>query len=379
MTLAALDFTSDRVWALSGATGQTPQVIPLGGGCPELPLALTDAGRRVEVGRMALRQVRRAPHRVCRNFLPRLGQACEWQVGPHRLSPEAALRVVLARLRPHLVGCRCIAVGLPAYLSRAQVHLLGRLAMEAGLPVLGAIPRSTATAWAAYRTCAMPSVGVVADVDEHALTCCVLEARDGELICRHRRVLTGLGLRVWRERLIRCVAETCIRVCRRDPREAPEADQSVFDQIDEVMDQCAQSQRAVVRVQAVEWFQELTIEPEQAAAACAPLAGQAAELIWSCLLLADAGKEEPRVWFTAATAQLPGLAARFYARSGEQLPISVISSAALGQAVHALARQIDSGQLAPGYFDPALLLATQGPEAEANSVTFPSYVAARGR
>lgn len=356
MTLAAVDFTADRIWAWSGAPGQIPQIVPLESADPELPLAVAVAGRELRAGRWAWQRVRCLPHRVCRHFLPRLGQACVWDLGPYRLTPEGALRTVLLRMRPHLVGSRGVVLSVPGYLHREQVSLLARLGVEAGLPILGAVPRAGAVALAANPSGLAPSVGVVVDVDDHALLCCAVEWGAQELLIRPPWILTGLGLRVWREQVIRCVAEECIRLCRRDPRDSPEADQSVFDQTDDVLEQSSQSRAAVVRVRAVDWYQEVTICPEAVAAGCAILGRQAADAIWRYLLRATTRNEEPAVWFTADAARLPGLAAAFYARSSEQVPISMIALSDVGRAIHALAGRIDSGELAPGYLETALPL-----------------------
>ncbi len=356
MTLAAVDFSADRIWAWSGAAGQTPQIVPLESADPELPLAVAVVGRELRAGRWALHRARCLPHRVCRHFLPRLGQSCVWDLGRYRLTPEAALRTVLLRMRPHLVGSRGVALSVPGYLHREQVSLLARLGVEAGLPILGALPRAAAVALAANPSGIAPSVGVVVDVDDHALLSCAVEWSGHELLIRPPWILTGLGLRVWREQVIRCVAEQCIRWCRRDPRDSPEADQSVFDQTDDVLEQCSQSRPAVVRVQAVSWYQEVTIRPEAVAAGCSVLSRQAAEAIWQCVLRASPCGQEPAVWFTAEAARLPGLAAAFYARSDEQIPISMIALSDLGRAVHALAGRIATGELAPGYLETAVPL-----------------------
>jgi hypothetical protein len=356
MTLAAVDFSADRIWAWSGAPGQTPQIVPLESADPELPLAVAVAGRELRAGRWAWQRTRCLPHQVCRHFLPRLGQSCLWDLGRYRLTPEAALRTVLLRMRPHLVGSRGVVLSVPGYLHREQVSLLARLGVETGLPILGALPRAAAVALAANPSGIAPSVGVVVDVDDHALLCCAVEWTANEVLIRPPWVLTGLGLRVWREQVIRCVAEECIRLCRRDPRESPEADQSVFDQIDDVLEQCSQSRSAVVRVQAVAWYQEVTVRPEAVAGGCGILGRQAADAIWRYVLRATTRHEEPAVWLTAEAARLPGLAAAFYARSREQVPISMIALSDVGRAIHALAGRIDSGELAPGYLETAVPL-----------------------
>src|SRR5207302_957260 len=115
-------------------------------------------------------------------------------------------------------------------------------------------------------------VGIVVDVDDHALTCTVVRPREAEMSCLGQQVLPLLGLRLWRERLLGRIADLCVRASRRDPRDVPEADQKLFEQADQVLDAASRNQPSAVRVQGTQWFQTVTVPPAEATAACAGLA-----------------------------------------------------------------------------------------------------------
>lgn len=352
MTLAALDVNADRIWAMSGAPGQQPQVLHLDSEQAELALALSLEKRDLKVGRGALGLIRRAPHLVCKGFLPRLGERCEWHGGRHRLGPELAYLAAVARLRDCLDGVTGLVLALPAYLTREQVGLAVRLTQQAGLPVLGAVSRSLAAALASYVDHPWHNVGVLVDVDDHALTCTVLRPSETEMVCQGKREVRSLGLRIWREKLLARIAELCIRISRRDPRQSPEADQAVYDQLDAVLDGCSQNRPVPVKVQAAEWFQALTLQPTEAAAACATLAQQTAREIQAALTWAERQMTSPSLYFTAGAARLPGLAAAVYARCSNRVPIAMLPAPAVALAAHALAERIHQGELPASYFDP---------------------------
>lgn len=352
MTLAALDLNADRIWAMSGAAGQLPQVLHLDGEQPELALAISLARRELGVGGSALGLLRRSPHLVCKGFLPRLGENCEWHGGGHRLGPVEAYRAVLQPLQRRLRGIKGLMLALPTYLNREQVSLAVKLTQQTGLPVLGAVSRSLAAALASYADHPWHNVGVVVDVDDHALTCTVVRPSDTEVVCQGKRTLTALGLRVWREKLLGRIAELCIRISRRDPRQSPEADQAVYDQLDAVLDGCSQNRAVPVKVQATEWFQSLTLQPAEAAAACRTLAEQTAKEIQAALTWAEQQMTNPSLWFTAGAARLPGLAAAVYGRCSNRVPIAMLSAPAVAQAAHVLAERIHAGELPASFFDP---------------------------
>jgi ATP-dependent Clp protease ATP-binding subunit ClpC len=345
VTLAALDLNSNRVWALSGGLGQPPRAAPLDTDRPELPLALSLEQRTVQVGRAGLALCRKSPHLAVVNFLPYLGDCREWRSGRHRLDAAKATALVLveaARRLPDLCGV-CLTV--PGYLAREQVHLLVKLAQDVGLPVTGVVPRGLAAGLTTYAEHPWHHVGIVVDVDDHALTCTVLRPADQELRVLNQRVLPVLGLHLWKERLLARIADHCVRVSRRDPRESPDADQRLYEQLDGVLESCSQNRPAELRVQGAQWYQTLTFQPAEAVAACAALARQVAGEVAAVLAWAEQQMTSATVYFTAGAGRLPGLAAAVYQRCASRVPVVVLAPAAPAQAAYELAQRIHQGEV----------------------------------
>ena len=94
--------------------------------------------------------------------------------------------------------------------------------------------------------------------------------------------LPRLGLRVWRERLLNAVADRCILQSRRDPRDCPEADQTLFDHLDDVLEACRQGQTVSVGLQAASWYQSVLLQPEGVCAAVAALTRLVLEQVADC-------------------------------------------------------------------------------------------------
>jgi molecular chaperone DnaK (HSP70) len=317
-----------------------------------LPLVIGSWDGALRVGREALRLVRRCPQRVCRGFLPRLGQRCVWHLDQRVLWPEDALALACEHLRRNLAGCRGMVLAVPDYLTRGQMEILSRLAGRVGLPVLACVPRALAVALAAAEgEVETDSLQLVLDVDDHALVCRVLAVGAGELVIQGTLVVPELGLRVWKERVIAWMADCCIRVNRRDPRHCSEADQSLFNQVDKVLQRCSQDQRVTVQIRGLEWYQELTLEPHGAVAACAALARRALGAVDSALARLARDGKMPAIWFTSEAAKLPGLAAACYRGLWRPLALQVLPGLAMAQTLHALAARIAAGEVPGGYFD----------------------------
>src|SRR5436190_7274158 len=114
-----VDLTASRVRA-EGVGGKSHPLV-LDEPDAELPLYISGERRTPEVGRPGFALCRKAPHLVCSNFLPALGQAREWRVGRHVLVAEAALGLVFDRIRgPIAAETDAVALSLPVYLGPAQ-------------------------------------------------------------------------------------------------------------------------------------------------------------------------------------------------------------------------------------------------------------------
>ncbi len=356
MNLAAIDLNCDRAWALADAVGAAPRAVRLDGEHAELPLVLLLERRTLEVGRAGLAQSRRSPHLVCAEFLPCLGNDVVWQCGRHRLDANAALAQIFAKLRPALATARGVVLAVPGYLSAGQIRLAGKLAQQAGLKVTAAVNRLLAAGLGSYGEHPWHNAGVVVDVDSHALVCAVLRPGDGELTVLGWQVQPSLGLRMWKERLLAGVAERCIRLSRRDPRDSPDAEQTLFDQLEDALDRCGRNQPATLRVQATQWFQDLTMQPAEAIAACEEPAARAAEVIHAALRWAEEQLTSATVYLTAGAARLPGLAAALYRRGENKTPVLVLPPEGAARAGLALAQRIDQGDLEPGVYETAVPL-----------------------
>jgi hypothetical protein len=147
-----------------------------------------------------------------------------------------------------------------------------------------------------------------------------------------------------------------VRASRRDPRDSPDADQMVYEQLEAVLDACGQNQPVPLRVQASHWLQAWTMQPAEAVAACAALARQVAHEVHAALRWAEQQMTSATVYFSAGAARLPGLAAAVYQRCENRAPVVVLSPAGPARAAFALAQRVAHGELPPGLFEPTVPL-----------------------
>jgi molecular chaperone DnaK (HSP70) len=296
------------------------------------------------------------PHAVCAGFLPRLGNPVAWKNGRHCLDPTQALAAIWDQVGDHLVGVEGVTIAAPAYLTGEQVRLLQASAEQAKLPVLAFINRTLAAGLTSLAENTAHHLSVVVDVDDHALTCAVFRPREAEFCCLGQQVLPTLGLRLWRERLLARIAESCVRSSRRDPRESPEADQQLFDQAEQLLDAVGRNQSTSVRVQGAHWLQSMIVTPGQATAACAGLARQAAQAVQAAVVWGEQQLTNATIYLTAEAARLPGLAAAIYQRSANKTPIVALPAAGPAEAAFDLAQRINCHELAGGLFGSAVPL-----------------------
>src|SRR5207244_5522970 len=90
---------------------------------------------------------------------------------------------------------------------------------------------------------------LVVDVDDHALTVALVLAGQDRAHLVETRAFPALGLRVWQHRLINALADLCVWQTRRDPRDAPMAEQGLFEQLDFLIDSCQRRQPIPLPVQ----------------------------------------------------------------------------------------------------------------------------------
>jgi hypothetical protein len=369
--LVGADLNSSRLRAVGGPPGQAPGVLPFVGE-QELPLALSLEGRAPEIGRAGLALCRRAPHLVCVDFLAHLGTGRQWSANRHRLDAGQALGLVLERLQPCCHGGRGLVLSLPAYLGPGQVELLTAAARRARLPVLGTVSAPLAAALAAPAEQPWSGTALLIDVDDHALTLATVVAGDGELLVPDTRILPRLSLRQWKERLLACVADRCIRQSRRDPRDSAAAEQTLYEDLDEVLNGCREGRAVELAIQSDQWFQNLTVGPEEPVRFCVGLVRPVVDALEGLIALIKPGPPPRRVLLTAAAGRLPGLAAAVQeclddlvaagegppAPEGEDyLPTAgrplavVLSPDAVARGAHTLAGRFARQELSPAHLD----------------------------
>ena len=144
--------------------------------------------------------------------------------------------------------------GLAIVADRAIALLTGKAAApEVPTPDWVVPLRPTATG---------PGAVVVVDADEHALSATVVAVdRD-----RVRVVGAAMWPRFWRGRgRTGCSTPFRIaasRLCRRDPRDSAEAEQALFEQLDDAIDRARAGTRINFTVRTDRWFQDVAQHPD---------------------------------------------------------------------------------------------------------------------
>jgi len=358
MSLFSIDLNSSRARAVCGLPG-TPRPVALDGQ-RDLPLALSLEGRRIDVGRAGLALCRRSPHLACLDFLPHLGEARQWRAGKHRLDASQALSLVLGRIQPACAGITGLALALPAYLERAQIGLLATLIGKLRLPLLGSVTAPLTAAWSAHAEQPWCGLALVLDADEHALSWTALAADEPANPQQARVILTKtlpkLGLRAWRARLLDAIADRCIRQSRRDPRESAIAEQTLYDQLDDVLEACRNRQMVELVIQAAHWGQNLFLPPQEIEAFAAPLLKRTLASLQKLLPELEADGPPAVVLATASAARLPGLLKALQEHTGEATTVVALADDAVARAAHELAARWQAGKTPSGHHDMALPL-----------------------
>lgn len=384
-SVAGMDVNATRALVAGAAPGELPDLMPLDG-AETLPMALSLEGREVVVGRAGAALTRRMPHLVCREFLPHLGRPRHWAAGRHRLDARAATALVLHRLWRDLGGVDGLALTVPGYLAHDQIALLAELCQHAGLPLVGLVPTTLATALVAYQTHPWHGLALVLDVDDHALTWSAVMADQGQAWLVESDAAAHLGLRAWKERILNAAADRCVRQSRRDPRDSAAAEQALFDQLEAAMEACRSGRLADVALETDRWYQNLVFRPDELAAVCAPYVRQATERMRHLESLTSAAEGLSVVLVTGSAGKLPGMTAALAAcvappperdveeceDFGEGLldaalaghaPVQVLAADAAARAACELAGWFRRGDLPAGYLETAPLLPATPPEA----------------
>src|SRR5262249_20051365 len=165
-----------------------------------------------------------------------------------------------------------------------------------------------------------------------------------------------------------------------------DAEQSLYEQIDPILDVCRHGQMAEAAVQTTQWYQNLIVQPGELAAACASLVRQSMDSMSALQTAALRHGGTGAVLLTDAVARLPGLAAAteaivnppaaaetdpdddfgaglLDAMHVERANLYLLAGDASARAAHALAVRWSRGELPLGRLDLAPLLPPPSPDA----------------
>lgn len=351
--VAGLDINAGRARAAVGAIGVPARPALLADPDEELPLALSLENRAIEVGPHALAHRRRLPHLLCSGFLPLLGQPRIWHHARHKLDAAFALAHVADAVRKSLDSVGTMFVTLPGYLAPSQMQLARSVMEAAKLPVAGSTILPLALA---ARTEARRGTAIVFDADDHAATWTLLSADAKQVRVVGMTSLPNHGVRAWVDRLMEYVADRCIRLCRRDPRDSAVAEQSLDEQLTAYLSQSRLTKPLALNVRTEHWYQNLALLPEEIEKACTGLARTVADGLRQCLVETSTPPEV--LWVTATAARLPGVAGAVNVRLPERTTVEELSVHAPAEAAHSLAIRRSRGELPAGHLDSTLPRAT---------------------
>lgn len=377
MNLLALDISSTRIRAVRGLSPREARVVALERDHTDLPMAINLEGRHAKIGTIGLQISRRSPHLVCTDFLPHLVSTKIWKAGRHKLTASQAMAMAFEKVcaqagRPQ--GC---ILAVPAYLEEDQLQELYLLAKKTKINLLGSLDRPLAAALAAQREQPWSGAGLVIDVDDHALTVARATVQSGEAqiqSCYHSR---DLSERAWKERLLTIISDRCVRQSRRDPRQNAQAEQHLYEQLEEVLTATQEGRHLEIAIRSENWFQNVFLAPEQSAAACSRLIQKTMKEIHALWEQSSQEHEPAAMVLTHSAARLPGLlpAVESFVRQwndrfesaeeeetdfGEQLlgetatehvRIHALSPDAMAQAVHELGLFFHRGAIDPGHLE----------------------------
>ena len=321
MTLLGVDLNATSARAVQGPLGDYPLSVPLDPPSGPLPLVLNLKTSSPELGESGRKLLRNLPHFTCSNFLPHLGQqgasARRWKAGRHNLDAAQALTLVWKRLAGACNRTSGVVLALPDYLGRHQAELVRNLGSNLKIPVLGSVSSLLAAALAGYAEQNWIGSVLVLDIDDHALSVGLVQSVEGQAHLLDSRHFPKYGLKVWQDRLINALSDTCVLQSRRDPRDVPEAEQVLFEQLDALLDAGAHGRMIQLGIQAPQWYQNLLVHPEQATNFCAHLSRQVAQEVEAFYHTLGPEEIPASLLLTAAVSRLPGLASLLRAQMEE--------------------------------------------------------------
>jgi hypothetical protein len=265
------------------------------------------------------------------------------------LNSSEAFAIVTEVLKGVLPGGHGLVVVAPAYLTDQQYAQMGEIVQKSGFSVLGSAPVPLALA----ATCDVEfGTALVLDADEHALTWSVLQV-DGpnaRLLAHHQ--VPNAGVRAWFDRLIDAVSDRCVRLCRRDPRDSAMAEQSLYEQLIDVLNAPVSPTPITLSIRTTQWFQELSVTRDELDLWSGPLAKIAVEgmrhVVATAHTQAPVMARPELLWITADAAKLPGLVEAAAQNVPESTVVQVLPPEALATAGYVLGSHFLRGDLPRG-------------------------------
>ena len=370
--VVGLDITSSRARAVSVGAGKS-RTLALDGPDEDLLLFGHLDRRTPEFGRVGYAIARKLPHAVCTNFLPQLGLNRSWPAARGPLTAEAAVGLTFAALRPAVThDADALGLALPSYLTSAQVKRAVEAATAAKLPLRGTVsaPLAVAAHWAdgVLNTAAPdatrpdwvvplrpqdsgPGAVVVVDADEFALSAAVIAVDPGEVRLLASALWPRLSAKVWKDRVLDAVADRCVRICRRDPRDSAEAEQFLFEQLDDALDRAQHGHPVALTVRSAHWYQDVPQRAEDFEGYCAQLTRQSTDGLRELIASANLSMPPRAVWLTPAAARLSGLADGVHKASTERTRVAVMPANTVAEATAALVSRWSTGELPKAHLD----------------------------
>lgn len=374
-----LDLTASRLRGVAISDWKTRPLL-LDPPAENLALVVALDRRTPEVGHVGAAICRKTPHAICSNFLPYLAQTREWRFGRHVATPDTALELTLHKARSSVIAeSETSVLAMPAYLSPAQVGRVVSATLKVKLPLKGtavgllALVADRAAAVLSGKPVAPelpppdwvvplhpgatgPGAVVVLDADEYALTAVTVAVDRHQVRLVSTACWPRLAVKVWKDRLLDAIADRCVRLCRRDPRDSAEAEQGLFDQLDDALDRARSGQRVSVAVRTDRWFQDVVQQPDEFDACCAALARAAAEAVREFAAGVTLPQPPRGVWLTHEAGRLPGLARAIHMHTPEGTAVEVLPPNAVAQAAAALVPRWLTGNLPRVHLDTVLEL-----------------------
>jgi FHA domain len=372
MSLIGLDLNATRARTVYGPAGAYPAPLRLDDDQREMVLALSLADRKAVVGRAGTRLCRQQPELVCLDFLAHLTTNRRWTAGRHNLDASAALGLVFERLLKSFVRSQGVAMALPAYLNDAQINLITHLADKVRLQPIGSLSTPLAAARWAYQRKPWTGVALVGDVDGHALTWSAVSTEGGQARVLEVQSFPRLCRSAWLLRLLDSVADRCIRLSRRDPRQVAETEQALFDQLSTLLETPLGGGLVEMNLRTAAWSQHLLFQPAELVTSCAALIQQAVLRMRDLLNALPVHAPAQVVLLTASAGCLPGLASALNTAFENLRPtdagrdfgegllmdnamlagdVQVLDADAVAGGAHELAGQIQRNEQMPGHAD----------------------------